>query len=82
MNRKPVLSRQPLGVSVTAAAFSILIGMTLPAAVADLFVNEGTLFQYAAASERGCDTPELESHHTHCVQSPVAPWAARTVASR
>jgi hypothetical protein len=64
MNTKPVLTR-PLGATIVAAALSFPIAIGLFAAVADLFLREGTPLHNVAMTERACSDVAFVSERRH-----------------
>ena len=81
MNAKPVLARPHVVTTIVAAALSVLIAIGLLAAVAGLFLRDGTPFEQVVIAEHACTNYAFVSEREACVRLYLAASRVQNVAS-
>jgi hypothetical protein len=82
MNAKPVLARPHVGTTIVATVLSVLIGIGLLAAVAGLFLRDGTPLEQIVLAEHACADYAFVSERETCMRSFLAASHVQNVASR
>ena len=72
MNARPVLAHPHVGVSIVAAALSVLIALGLSSAVAGLFLRDGAPLGQIVIAERACADRAFVSERESCIRSYAA----------
>ena len=82
MNRKPILARPSVGMTLFTVTLSLLITTVLLTGVTELFLLDGTPFQQVVIADRACSEAKFVSERAACVRAFLAASYHRQVASR